>query len=267
MLTFLSEWREFPSTPCMCWVYYRGADKSLSRPGRKQANVSVRKAWISFGALLCKKKTSWQFASRCCWNRARPSHASEHVSFLVGLRTYQHPSICTSKHYFYFSLETKVVSFLEIPKLHKGSEMWFFTSEISFDKWIFLLTCKEEVYIFFVVTWLLCVEARHNKSLFSSKCYGSTQTDEECKCRPRIFSRVGFSTYIKPDKKAMQADSTIEHGHCIVCSSLSSSSSSSSSSCSWRVRRVSCSLILKMQLVPPSLPRSSYVPSSFWFIL
>jgi hypothetical protein len=41
------------------------------------------------------------------------------------------------------------------------------------------------------------------------------------------------------------------------------SSSSSSSSCSWRVRRVSCSLILKMQLVPPSLPRSSYVPSSF----
>ena len=41
----------------------------------------------------------------------------------------------------------------------------------------------------------------------------------------------------------------------------------SSSSCSWRVRCVSCSLILKMKLVPPSLPRSSYVPSSFWFIL
>ena len=43
-------------------------------------------------------------------------------------------------------------------------------------------------------------------------------------------------------------------------------SSSSSSSCSWSVRRVSCSLILKMKLVPPFLPRSSYVPSSFWFI-
>jgi hypothetical protein len=40
-----------------------------------------------------------------------------------------------------------------------------------------------------------------------------------------------------------------------------------SSSCSWRVRRVSCSLILQMKLVPPSLPRSSYVSSSFWFIL
>ena len=44
-------------------------------------------------------------------------------------------------------------------------------------------------------------------------------------------------------------------------------SSSSSSSCSWSVKRVSCSLILKMNLVPPSLPRSTYIPSSFWFIL
>jgi len=44
-------------------------------------------------------------------------------------------------------------------------------------------------------------------------------------------------------------------------------SSSSSSSCSRRVRRVSCSLILEMKLVPPSLLRSSYVPLSFWSIL
>jgi len=35
---------------------YRGADKSLAPPGRKQANVSVRMAWISFGALPCRKK-------------------------------------------------------------------------------------------------------------------------------------------------------------------------------------------------------------------
>jgi hypothetical protein len=27
---------------------------------------------------------------------------------------------------------------------------------------------------------------------------------------------------------------------------------------------LSCSLILKVKLVPPSLPRSSYVPLSFW---
>jgi hypothetical protein len=30
---------------------------------------------------------------------------------------------------------------------------------------------------------------------------------------------------------------------------------------------LSCFLFLKMKLVPPSLPRSSYVSSSFWFIL
>ena len=125
---FLSEWREFPSAPCMCWVYYRGADRSLARPGRKQANVSVRMAWISFSTLhvlsilqgadkslgdqegnklmflsewhefpwapcLAGRKTWWQLASRCFWNRTHPWHASELVSFLVGLRTYQQP--CT----------------------------------------------------------------------------------------------------------------------------------------------------------------------------
>ena len=35
---------------------YRSADKSLARPGRKQANVSARMAWISFGALSCRRK-------------------------------------------------------------------------------------------------------------------------------------------------------------------------------------------------------------------
>ena len=35
---------------------YRGADKSLARPGRKQGNISVRMAWISFGALPWRKK-------------------------------------------------------------------------------------------------------------------------------------------------------------------------------------------------------------------
>jgi len=34
-------------------------------------HVSVRMAWISFGALPCGGGTWWQFASRCCWNRAR----------------------------------------------------------------------------------------------------------------------------------------------------------------------------------------------------
>jgi len=48
---------KFLSTLCPSLQYrYRGADKSLARPGRKQANISVRMAWISFGALPCKKK-------------------------------------------------------------------------------------------------------------------------------------------------------------------------------------------------------------------
>ena len=37
-------------------LQYRGPDKSFARPGRKKANVSVRMAWISFGALPCQKK-------------------------------------------------------------------------------------------------------------------------------------------------------------------------------------------------------------------
>ena len=44
------------------------------------------------------------------------------------------------------------------------------------------------------------------------------------------------------------------------------SSSSSSSSCSLRVTCIPCSLILKVEFVPPSLLRSSNVPSSFWSV-
>ena len=40
----------------ICICQYRGADKSLARPGRKQVNVSVRLAWISFGALPYRKR-------------------------------------------------------------------------------------------------------------------------------------------------------------------------------------------------------------------
>ena len=40
---------------------YMGAEKSLARPGRKQANVSVRMAWISFGALPCRGEKNLMF--------------------------------------------------------------------------------------------------------------------------------------------------------------------------------------------------------------
>jgi len=74
-------------------AFLQGADKSLTRPGRKQTNVSIRMTWISFDALPCRKKLDDSSQTRCCWNRARPWHASELVSFLVGLRTYQHPGM------------------------------------------------------------------------------------------------------------------------------------------------------------------------------
>ena len=41
------------------------ADKSLARPGRKQAIVSVRMAWISFGALPCRKKKKKNLMTAC----------------------------------------------------------------------------------------------------------------------------------------------------------------------------------------------------------
>jgi hypothetical protein len=38
------------------WQQVRDADKSLARPGRKQANVSGKMPWISFGASPCRKR-------------------------------------------------------------------------------------------------------------------------------------------------------------------------------------------------------------------
>jgi len=70
---------------------YERADKSLAVPGRRQANVSVRIARNSFGALSCRKKSWWQLASRCCWDCASTWYTSVLVSFLFGLRSYQHP--------------------------------------------------------------------------------------------------------------------------------------------------------------------------------
>jgi len=71
---------------------YRGADKSLARP-RKEKKLMFLSEWREFPSAPCLAggKTTWQVASGYCWNRARPWRASELVSFLVGVRTYQHP--------------------------------------------------------------------------------------------------------------------------------------------------------------------------------
>jgi len=44
---------------------------TVAYDGACSPNVSFGMAWISFGALPCKKKKWWQLASRCCWNCAR----------------------------------------------------------------------------------------------------------------------------------------------------------------------------------------------------
>jgi len=43
---------------------YRDTDKSLARPGRKKAKVSVKMGGISFGTLPCRKKKKLDDSSR-----------------------------------------------------------------------------------------------------------------------------------------------------------------------------------------------------------
>ena len=103
---------------------YRGADKSLARPGSRQANVSVRVAWISFGALPCRGKenlmtdrvsillkscvspdmfpslfhsfrakdlSATQYSLQAVWTYLFICRWFKYKLLLVGLRTYQHP--------------------------------------------------------------------------------------------------------------------------------------------------------------------------------
>ena len=48
--------RSYPSIWIVTERLYRGTDKSLAQPGRKQANVSVRMLWISCSALPRRRK-------------------------------------------------------------------------------------------------------------------------------------------------------------------------------------------------------------------
>ena len=65
------------------YFVYRSADKSLSRPGRKQANVSVRMAWISFDALPCRKR-NLMTARVSILLKSRPSQTCFRACFLPG---------------------------------------------------------------------------------------------------------------------------------------------------------------------------------------
>jgi len=60
-----------------------GIDKYLARQGRKQANVSVRMTWISFGALPCRK-TNLMTARVSLLLKSRASLTCFRTCFLPG---------------------------------------------------------------------------------------------------------------------------------------------------------------------------------------
>jgi len=62
----------------------RDTDKSLTRPGRKQANVSIRMAWISFGSLPCRKKKNLMTACVSMLLKSRVSLTCFLACFLPG---------------------------------------------------------------------------------------------------------------------------------------------------------------------------------------
>ena len=76
-------------------------------------------------ALQENKKTWWQLMSRCCWNHTRPWHASELVSFLVGLKTYQHPLLL--KMYSFIRLRTSELK-NEITLVYLFHQMSYFSA-------------------------------------------------------------------------------------------------------------------------------------------
>ena len=101
------EWGRWAHHHCI----YRGADKSLARPGRKQANVSVRMAWISFGAVsLTKKKNLTARVSMLLKSRASltcfracflPGRAKDLSTprYLIGHNLLNHEDVVWSKSY------------------------------------------------------------------------------------------------------------------------------------------------------------------------
>ena len=81
--------------------WYRGADKSLARPGRKQPNVSVRMAWISFGALPCREKKNLMTVRVSMLLKAHASLACFRACFLPG-----RAKDLSAPRYMYFNFST-----------------------------------------------------------------------------------------------------------------------------------------------------------------
>jgi len=72
---------------CVCT--YRGADKSLARPGRKQARKHVRDA-RDFNKIEKRSVIKFLFLQDKALNEIHAILTETFISFLVGLRTCQH---------------------------------------------------------------------------------------------------------------------------------------------------------------------------------
>jgi len=110
--------------------YYRDADKSLDRPGRKQANISVRMAWISLGALLCRGKKNLMTARVSMLLKSRASLTCIRACFLPGrAKDLSAPRYFISKYILIFTFKTKIFYCTYV-----GSRMCTETSSPLFKK-------------------------------------------------------------------------------------------------------------------------------------
>ena len=90
---FTSHWKQQNSQSVLRQTQYRSADKSLARPGRKQARKHVRDA-RDFNNIETRAAIKMFFLQG---KAPKEIHAilteALAFSFLVGIRTYQHPCI------------------------------------------------------------------------------------------------------------------------------------------------------------------------------
>ena len=113
-------------------IKYRGADKSLVRPGRKQANVSVRMApCLAEKKNLMTARVSMLLKSRasmtCFWGCFRPGRAKDfsapgNVSFCIvyhkEVALQCNVSDCVTKIAYSFITRTKLFFFFNFGRLH-----------------------------------------------------------------------------------------------------------------------------------------------------
>jgi len=91
---------------CVLYALQEGnADKSLARPGRKQANVSVGMEWISFGALSCRKKKTLMKVHVSMLLKSRASLTCFRACFLPG-----RAKDLSARRYMYMNLRRPVTN-------------------------------------------------------------------------------------------------------------------------------------------------------------